>query len=159
MTYQCASKTSYDTGKCAAKYSFPTNVAFCPVTSPAAYPPLAQVPFSRFRAGYPDCSDLNGTCPITMPYTGNSATVAASLISTIIPTWAEVNAKVTSNAKLVPLLAAYGNGNSSYVTSPAFITAAVALLADPSSFPTQFGLLLGTAAPTASNFLTEPAFR
>ena len=118
MEYSC---DSFDTGTCAAQYSFPTNVGFCPVPVPPTYPPLVQVPFSTVRVGYPNCKDVNGTsCPITLPYTGNNPALAASLVSAIIPTWADVSATVTANAKLAPLLAAYGNGSAAAVASAAF---------------------------------------
>lgn len=75
--------------ECGIQYSDLDQVGTCPLPDPPEWPPLLQVPAPQYRAARTDflpLSDLpdascrrNGSCPVTMLFTGNNVSFGESM--------------------------------------------------------------------------------
>ncbi|KAK2441657.1 Phospholipid-transporting ATPase abca7 [Trifolium repens] len=87
--------------ECGVQYSDVDQVGTCPITNPPEWPPLLQTPDPQYRAVRTDFlpfSDFpnplcrnNGSCPLTMLFTGTNQTFGEVLSGNMIPSTFGIN--------------------------------------------------------------------
>ncbi|KAK4843209.1 hypothetical protein QYF36_005338 [Acer negundo] len=81
--------------KCGFEYSSLSQASSCPIPKPPQWAPLLQIPYAEFRSAktdsntFPDLPDAScrseGTCPVTVLFTGNNATLGKALTKNMFP--------------------------------------------------------------------------
>ncbi|KAK7304601.1 hypothetical protein VNO77_42484 [Canavalia gladiata] len=86
---------------CGIQYSDLDQVATCPIPNPPEWPPLLQLPAPQYRAARSDFfpfSDFpnpscrrNGSCPVTMLFTGTNQSFGEIVSGNMVPTTLNIN--------------------------------------------------------------------
>ncbi|KAK0586456.1 hypothetical protein LWI29_007257 [Acer saccharum] len=81
--------------KCGFEYSSLSQASSCPIPKPPQWAPLLQIPYAEFRSAktdsntFPDLPDAScrseGTCPVTVLFTGNNATLGKAWTKNMFP--------------------------------------------------------------------------
>ncbi|RDX64090.1 ABC transporter A family member 8 [Mucuna pruriens] len=118
--------------KCGIQYSDFDQVDTCPIPSPPEWPPLLQLPAPRYRAVRTDnfpFSDFpnpscrrNGSCPVTMLFTGTNQSFGEIISGNMIPSTFSIN-----NSDIITSLATnvVGSDSQTEITNflePAFFS-------------------------------------
>ncbi|PNX74986.1 ABC transporter A family member 7-like protein, partial [Trifolium pratense] len=112
--------------QCGVQYSDFDQVGTCPITNPPEWPPLLQTPDPQYRAVRTDFlpySDFpnplcrnNGSCPLTMLFTGTNQSFGEVLSGNMIPSTFGIN-----NADVMDSLATNVLGSASETENTNFL--------------------------------------
>ncbi|CAL0319926.1 unnamed protein product [Lupinus luteus] len=118
--------------ECGIQYSDLSQVGTCPIPHPPEWPPLMQVPVPQYRAvksiflpflDLPDEScRKNGSCPISMFFTGNNMSFGEIMYENMLPSTLTINiSDITGSMALNVLGSATKTGYSNFF-EPSFFS-------------------------------------